>query len=456
MSGTTGRAAAGTAPRGVLAVTVTLCLVQLVDVLGVTVVVTTLPSMLRDLGASAGEGTFVVTAYAMFFGGLLLVAARLGDRLGHRRVLLAAIVLFGLASVLGAVAGGVALLTAARALQGVAAAASVPAALRLLTTLVPEGRWRRRAVAAWSAAGAAAGAAGFVVGGAVTEVATWRAVFWLTLALAAGLLVAVRVAVPADTARQAEVRVPWVSAVLLTAGAMGLVAGPTLLAETGAVVAGSLVLAAGAAATVGFVAAERAARDPLVAREARGSSRLRWGTLGSFANTATTSSSATVATLHLQDELGLTPLAAAAALVSVSVLAVVGSALAPRVIARLTWRRTMGAGLLLVAGANAVLVASATPAAVALTAALSGLGLGASSVAANDMGTSVDEHLRATAAGVLNTAAQLGTALGTAAVLLVASATSARVGWAVVAGLAAVAAAACARRRSPAAEPAAV
>ncbi len=445
MTGASGRT---TTPAGVVAVTVTLCLVQLVDVLGVTVVVTTLPRMLDDLGATPGEGTFVVTAYAMFFGGLLMVAARLGDRLGHRRVLLAAVALYGAASALGAVAGDVTLLTAARALQGAAAAASVPAALRLLTTLVPEGAQRRRAVAAWSAAGAAAGAAGFVVGGVVTEVATWRAVFWLTVALAAGLLAAVRTVLPPDAGADRDVRVPWTSALLLTGGAMGLVAGPTLLAETTATVVGVAVLAAGVAAAAGLVVAERRAAVPLVAPAARASGRLRWGALGSFANTATTSSSATVATLYLQDELGLSPLAAAAALVSVSVLAVVGSALAPRVVAELGWRRTMGTGLLLVAVANAVLVAWPQPVGVAVTAALSGLGLGASSVAANDMGTSVAERLRATAAGVLNTAAQLGTALGTAAVLLVATTASARVAWAVVAVLAAVAAVACGARAS--------
>ncbi|MFS0704543.1 MFS transporter, partial [Cellulomonas sp. 179-A 9B4 NHS] len=440
MTGGSGRRTA--TPAGVVAVTVTLCLVQLVDVLGVTVVVTTLPRMLDDLGATPGEGTFVVTAYAMVFGGLLMVAARLGDRLGHRRVLLAAVALYGAASVLGATAGDVVLLTASRALQGAAAAASVPAALRLLTTLVPEGARRRRAVAAWSAAGATAGAAGFVVGGVVTEVATWRAVFWLTVALAVGLVVAVRAVLPPDAGADRDVRIPWTSALLLTGGAMGLVAGPTVLAETAATAVGAALLAAGVAAAVGLVAAERRAAVPLVAPAARASGRLRWGALGSFANTATTSSSATVATLYLQDELGLSPLAAAGALVSVSVLAVAGSALAPRVVAGWGWRRTMGAGLALVAVADAVLVAWPQPVGVAVTAGLSGLGLGASSVAANDMGTSVAEHLRATAAGVLNTAAQLGTALGTAAVLLVATTTSARVAWAVVAALAAVAAAA--------------
>src|SRR5450755_69089 len=130
-----------------------LCLVQFVDVLGVTVVVTALPVMLADLGAPPSSGSLVVTAYAMFFGGLLMLGARLGDRFGHRRAITAGLVVFAAASLLGALAGSVVVLAAARCLQGAAAAASVPSALRLLTTLTAEGPARRRAIAAWSAAG---------------------------------------------------------------------------------------------------------------------------------------------------------------------------------------------------------------------------------------------------------------------------------------------------------------
>ena len=88
------------------------------------------------------------------------------------------------------------MLTAARCLQGAGAAASVPSALRLLTTLAPEGPRRRRAIAAWSAARASAGASGFVVGGVVTDLASWRWVFWAYLPLTAALAAAVRRFVP--------------------------------------------------------------------------------------------------------------------------------------------------------------------------------------------------------------------------------------------------------------------
>jgi MFS family permease len=127
---------------------VSLCLVQFTDVLGVTVVVTALPRMLSDLHASPDAGSLIATGYALFFSGLLMLGARLGDRFGHRRVILGGLFVFALGAVVGAAATTVVMLTVARCLQGAAAAASVPSALRLLTTITLEGRQRRRAVAA--------------------------------------------------------------------------------------------------------------------------------------------------------------------------------------------------------------------------------------------------------------------------------------------------------------------
>ncbi|MFD2082514.1 Major Facilitator Superfamily protein [Actinopolymorpha cephalotaxi] len=432
---------------GSAAAVVVLCGVQFVDVLGVTVVVTALPRMLADLGGTAAAGTLVVTAYAMFFGGLLMVASRVGDRLGHRRVVLGALALFAVASVLGALAESVWMLASARALQGAAAAASVPCALRLLTTVVPEGPVRRRAVAGWSAAGATAGASGFFVGGVLTEIVSWRAVFWLDIVLAAVLAAAIMGTIPRDHADASGVRVGWRSSLLLIGGAMGVVAGTTMLGEDTWRVLGTVVTALGLLATGGFVMLERRSRHPLVERAAWRTRGLRWGAFGSFFATATTSSSVIVATLYLQDKLGLTPLRAAMLLVSFSILAVVGSALAPRLVAMLGWSRSMGAGLGIIAAGTLVYAVWPQVAGIGLAAAAGGLGIGITSVAANDMGTTVDVHLKGTAAGVLNTAAQLGAAVGVAAIGLVATATQPRVAWLVVVAFAAGAAVAAAASR---------
>lgn len=148
---------------------VPLCLVQFLDVMGVTVVVTALPEMLTDLRASPSAGGLVATGYAMCFGGLLMSGARFGDRFGHRRLILGSLAVFSVGSLLAATAPSVGLLTMARCIQGAAAATSVPSALRLITTITRAGQERQRSLALWSAAGAAAGVSGFIVGGIVTE-----------------------------------------------------------------------------------------------------------------------------------------------------------------------------------------------------------------------------------------------------------------------------------------------
>ena len=422
-----------------------LCLVQFVDVLGVTVVVTALPVMLRDLDAPASQGTLIVTGYAMFFGGLLMAGARVGDRYGHRRTIVASCGLFAAASLLGAVAQSVVALTTSRCLQGAAAAIAVPAAMRLLTTLTAAGESRRRALAAWSAAGAAAGASGFVVGGVLTETAGWRSIFWLTIGLAAGLAVALVRTIPADSRTGPRPALNLTGSVLLTAAVMALVVGTTLVADPEQVTAGLALL--GVAVLVGavFVVVERRAAHPLFPRAAIASANLRAGAAGNFLNTATTSSVMTLATLDLQDRLGQSPLQAAAFLIPFSLTVILGAALAAPALRRISARATVGTGLLAIAVGAGLLPISATVVTIPISATLGGLGIGIASVAANSMGTDVAAELRGTASGVLNTAAQLGAALGTAALILVASASSAATAWALTAVVALVAAALFAR-----------
>lgn len=353
--------------------------------------------------------------------------------------------LFGAAAALGAAAASIWLLVVARALQGLAAAASVPAALRLLTTLAQDGDARRRALAGWSAAGAAAGASGFVLGGVLTESSSWRSVFVVFVVLAALLMIGIAASVPSDRPASAPVQIPWLSGLLLTGSAMGVVGGSTLLADAGARALGGALTVAGVAAAVGLAVIENRAARPLVPPEAWTAAALRWGALGSFGNTATTSGSFTVAELYLQGELGLAPLRAAGLLLAFSLMVVVGSAVSPRLIATTGWGRSLGCGLSTIGVGNAVLVVWPAAIGVAVAAAISGLGIGVGSVAATDMGTHVPEAVKASAAGVLNTAAQLGAALGTAFVVVLAASLEPRTAWALTAGLAAAAGVAAAR-----------
>ncbi|SFP91564.1 Major Facilitator Superfamily protein [Geodermatophilus dictyosporus] len=430
-----------------------LCAVQFVDVLGATVVTAALPAVLADLGAPASAAGAVVTSYAVLFGALLVLGARLGDRFGHGRVLQVGVAAFGAASLVAATAPTVAVLVGARGALGAAAAASVPSALRLLTAAAPDGQPRHRALAAWSATGAAAGASGLVLGGVVTDLAGWRVLFWANVPLAVLLLLAVRRTAP-PTPRQRSGSLDVAGAVVLTTAVAAVVTGAALLEGEAARGAGVLAVLAGLAAAGLLPAVERRARDPLLPRAALADPRLRAGALASAANTATTSSAVTLATLHLQQAAGFGPTGAGLALLPFSLCVVLGAGLAARLLRRTSQRATAALGLAAIAVGDAALLAVGLGAWVVPGAvAVAGLGIGLSSVAATSLGTAVAPALQGTAAGVLNTAAQLGTALGVAVVLLVAAAstgsalplTGAPLGW-LVAAAAAVAAAIALRR----------
>lgn len=417
----------GSSSRSVWLGVASLCMVQFVDVLGVTVVVTALPDMLVDLRAASSAGSLVATGYAMFFGGLLMLGARCGDRLGHRRTILISLGVFAVGAVVGATATSVAVLTAARCLQGAAAAGSVPSALRLLTTMTTDGAQRQKAIAVWSAAGAAAGASGFVVGGVVTDLASWRAVFWAYLPLAAALAVLIGRSVPRDRDADASISLNLAGSGLFTGAVMTFVVGAALLSESGPGRGrvGALLLVGSVLLAGVFVAVDHHARAPLLPRAQLRVPQLRHGTVGAALNTLTTSSVITLTTLYLQNSLHRSPLAAAAMLVPFSLAVIAGSTLAAAILRRWRRQRVVAAGLTIIATADLTLIwAAPNPLALPICIAAAGAGIGLSSVAATGLGTDVEPAWRGTASGIINTAAQLGSAFGIAVLLLIAAVTT--------------------------------
>jgi MFS family permease len=398
-----------------------LCLIQFVDVMGVCVVVAGLPVMLAGVGAEPQGGGLVATGYAACFGGLLMFGARLGDRIGHRRCIIASLAVFAAGGLLAATAASVVALTAARCLQGAAAAAAVPSSLSLLTVVTGAGPARARAIAAWSATGATAGAFGFVAGGLVVQLASWRAIFWGLLALAAVQAAAVVALVPRDPGNPERPPLNLGGSALLTAAVVLVVIGTSLAADPANRLDAVLLLGAGALASALFTAADRRSSAPLLPPAALARPAVRRGTVGAFCNTAVTSGAAVLATLFLQGSLRLTPLAAAATLLPFSILVVAGSAGAGRMVARRPGERVAALGLVLIgAGVALPLMGSSSELVIGGGLGVAGLGLGLSSVATTAMAMEVPQRLRATASGVVNTSAQLGTALGTAALLVVA------------------------------------
>ena len=181
-------AAAGARQRNLGLALVVIATAQLMVVLDATIVNVALPHIQHALGFSGSGLEWVVNAYALTFGGLLLLGGRAGDVLGRRRVFIAGIILFSLASLLGGFATTQAWLLGARALQGVGAAIVAPAALSLVTTTFPEGPPRNRAMGVYAAMSIGGAAVGLIAGGLLTTYASWRWVLFVNVPI--GIVVA--------------------------------------------------------------------------------------------------------------------------------------------------------------------------------------------------------------------------------------------------------------------------
>src|SRR5580658_3579074 len=154
---------------------------QLMIILDLTVVNIALPHIQHGLGFSAAGLSWVLNAYALTFGGLLLLGGRLGDILGRRRVFMAGLTIFTLASLAGGLATSAGMLLAARAVQGVGGAIATPAVLATIVSSFPEGRERIRALGAFTAVAMGGASLGLVLGGLLTQWASWRWVFFVNV-----------------------------------------------------------------------------------------------------------------------------------------------------------------------------------------------------------------------------------------------------------------------------------
>ena len=191
----------GSPPRRLGLALAVIATAQLMVVLDATIVNVALPHIQDALGFSGTNLEWVVNAYALAFGGLLLLGGRSGDLLGRRRVFIAGILLFSLASLLGGFATSQAWLLAARVLQGVGGAFAAPTALSLIAVTFPEGPPRNRAMGVYAAMSVAGGAVGLIAGGLLVQYADWRWVFFVNVPI--GLVVALARAAGAPRVRAA-------------------------------------------------------------------------------------------------------------------------------------------------------------------------------------------------------------------------------------------------------------
>lgn len=410
-----------------------LCIAQFVVVLDATIVTSALPAIRQALGFSQAGLQWVFTAYALVFGGLLIFGGRVADLVGRRRTFLIGFGLFTAASAGCALAWSPAALVTARVLQGAGAALISPPALALLTTLSEPGRGRRRAVGWWTAVAAGGGASGWMLGGLITEYAGWRWVFAVNVPLGlVALIIAPRV-LPEDQRQTRTSGLDLGGALTATAGLALLVYGLTSAGERGLGRPSSwLPLLLAAVAFVIFVRHEDRTADPLVPLGLLRSRPIAGANLTALAITASTTPAMYLSVLYVQDVLGVSAAQASLLFPAVNLAVIAGSLTGPRLLGRLGARHTALAGFAGIAIGITILMTlpgGGLPVAQVLSAfALIGSGLGTASVASTQTGTEAAiPAYRGVASGVLNSAAQVGTAAGVALLVPLAAATASSV-----------------------------
>src|SRR3954462_9110782 len=229
-----------------------------------TVVNVALPALQKELGATITDVQWVVEAYALFLGALILVGGAMGDQLGRKRVFLFGVVSFTAASILCGLATSPRLLIIARALQGVGAAFLVPGSLAIISATFDDAE-RGRAIGTWSGFSAITTAIGPVVGGWLIEHVSWRAAFFLNVPLAVIVLVLSLRFMDESRDPSRTSQIDWAGAALAVVGLCGLVFGlleAPPLGVANPLVAGSIV--SGGLALVLFVLVERRAANPML------------------------------------------------------------------------------------------------------------------------------------------------------------------------------------------------
>lgn len=333
------------APRMRWGALAAIAIAQLMVVLDVTVMNIALPTTQQELSFSDAGRQWVITAYGLTFGSLLLVGGRVNDRWGRRRSFLLGLVGFALASALGGFAVNVETLVASRGLQGVFGALLAPAALSLLTTSFPEGRDRATAFGVFGAVGASGGAVGLLLGGALTQYASWRWTLLINIAfaIAAAWLVALTIG---DDGQRQRTRIDYRGAILATAG-LALLVGSLSSAELNGWLAPATValFVAAVAVLVGFVATQHRVAAPLLPLRLV-TDRNRGGALLSYAV-------ATMAQLglflmlsyFLQQQLSFGPMLAGLAFMPLTLGLLAGATqVAPRLLHRAGTRVLIGGG----------------------------------------------------------------------------------------------------------------
>jgi EmrB/QacA subfamily drug resistance transporter len=400
---------------------------QFMVILDVAIVNVALPSIKADLHFSETNLQWVISAYAIFFGGVLLLGGRLADLLGRRKLFISGLAVFALSSLLCGLAWSEGSLIAFRALQGLGGALLAPAALSLLMTTFAEGRERNLALGIYGAASGSGAAAGVLLGGLLTSYLSWSWIFFINvpvglaaIALSPGLLQESR----ADMAHR-HFDLPGAASV--TAGLMLVVYATTRAATDGWGAPATIALLGGAAALIAaFAVIELRSRSPLLPLRIFRLRTLTGANVAMAIVGAVAFSQFFLLTLYIQDVLGYSAVQSGVAFSAFALTVVVMSNVAQRIVGRVGVRPTLTAGLLTSAVAMAWLTRLPVdghyfwdlfPAFV-----LGGAGMGLSFVPVTIASLSgVARSDAGVASGLINTSRQIGGAIGIAAVSAIAA-----------------------------------
>jgi len=400
---------------------------QFMVVLDVAIVNVALPSIKTDLHFSQESLQWVVTAYSILFGGVLLLGGRLADLLGRRRLFVAGLLLFTVSSLLDGIAWSEGSLIAFRSLQGLGAALLSPAALSILTTTFSEGRERNLALGIWGAASGSGGAAGVLLGGALTSAFSWSWIFFINVPVGLIVLGLTPWLLRESKADLAHRHFDTAGAASITGGLMLLVYAMTRAAQHGWGTTETIgLLAAAAVLVVAFVVIEMRSKAPLLPLRIFRLRTLSGSNVSGLLLAGALFSQFFLLTLYMQQVLHYSALKTGVAYIALTLSIIAFSGLAQALATRIGVRRVLPVGMLL-AAAGLVLFARLPvdghyfwdlfPAFL-----LSGIGLALAFVPMSIGALAgVRESDAGVASGLINTSQQIGGAIGVAAATTIAT-----------------------------------
>jgi EmrB/QacA subfamily drug resistance transporter len=403
--------------------------VQFMVVLDIAIVNVALPSIQTDLGFSQQNLQWVISAYALFFGGFLLLGGRMADLLGRRRLFIAGLVLFTVSSLLAGLAWSEASLIAARALQGLGAAVITPAALSILTTTFAEGKERNIALGAWGGVGAFGAVAGVLLGGVLTDALSWEWIFFVNIPVGiVGLALTPLLLGESRDLTAKSFDIP--GAALVTGGLVALVFAITQANDYGwASVETIGVFALSGVLLAGFLVWETRVRDPLMTFSIFRLRTLTGANVAGLVLGTATFSMFLMLTLYMQQVLGYSAMKTGVAYLAVAGTAIFWSFLAANLVTRIGVKPVLVAGMtFLTAGVayfTQVSVGGSYVADLLPGFLLISVGLGFSFVPISIAALAgVQPSEAGLASGLINTSQQIGGALGVAILSTIATTTT--------------------------------